>query len=83
MGQQFVRTVAVTDAINNARIGQLDKNQALLNTLVNAASAINRTSMGQLNTAAGLQQQKRQRIVMLDRLPDRTSMELSGLIGSI
>ena len=58
MGQQFVRTVAVTDAINNARIGQLDKNQALLNTLVNAASAINRTSMGQLGTAAGLQQQR-------------------------
>jgi len=58
MGQQFVRTVAVTDAINNARVGQLDKNQALLNTLVNAASAINRTSMGQLGTAAGLQQQR-------------------------
>ena len=58
MGQQFVRTVAVTDAINNARIGQLDKNQALLNTLVNAASAINRTAMGQLGTAAGLQQQR-------------------------
>jgi len=54
-GNQLVRTIGVTDAVNNARLQQDTSNQELLNTLVNAAQGINKTALESLGTAAGLQ----------------------------
>ena len=54
-GNQLVRTIGVTDAVNNARLQQDTSNQELLNSLVNAAQGINKTALESLGTAAGLQ----------------------------
>lgn len=79
-GSQYARSIAVTDALNNARINQLDKNQALLNTLVTSANTINKTVLGQLGAAAGLQQTRER---ALSSAQSQAKQNKYGIIGSL
>lgn len=56
--QSLARTVAVTDAVNNARIDQDSSNAALLNVLVGAGGTVNQLGLSALSGAAGMQQQR-------------------------
>tara|TARA_B100000212_G_scaffold31242_1_gene20411 strand:+ start:3179 stop:4051 length:873 start_codon:yes stop_codon:yes gene_type:complete len=79
-GNQYARSIAVTDALNNARVNQLDKNQALLNTLVTSANTINKTVLGQLGAAAGLQQGRER---ALSSAKSQAKQNKYGIIGSL
>tara|TARA_R100001510_G_C7656800_1_gene217255 strand:+ start:2548 stop:3387 length:840 start_codon:yes stop_codon:yes gene_type:complete len=53
--QSLARTVAVTDAVNNARLDQDSSNKQLLNVLVNAGSSVQQMGLGALGSAASMQ----------------------------
>lgn len=53
--QTLARTVAVTDAVNNARLDQDASNKQLLNVLVNAGSSVQQMGLNALGSAATMQ----------------------------
>lgn len=79
-GNQLTRSLAETDALNNARLQQRTANQNLLGELVNLSLGLDRTTLGQLGQASALQGQRESAYT---RAQAQAKAQRYGFIGSL